>query len=88
MTFSFHFNQSQSRPPKINYKNIAEVDFWTKPVNGNNKVFSQETIGRLCLVPIKIMKSTVYFGENQNVSATFLLPFLFYNYLRPQEFDA
>ena len=83
MTFSFHFKRLQSNPPKVVYKNIAEIDFWTKNVEGNNEVYTQETIGRMCVSPIKIMKATVYFGENQTNSLTFLLPFLYINYLKP-----
>lgn len=87
MTISLHFNRLQPSAPRVSYKNIAEVDFWTKPINGIDRVFSQETIGRLCLVPMKIMKSTVYFDENTH-NCTFLMPFLFYNFLQPQDFDS
>ncbi len=83
MSFSYHFHKVQERVPKTVYKNIPEVDFWTKPITGTHDKYSQETIGRLCLVPLKIMKATVYYDENYGKSVTFLLPFLFYSYLRP-----
>jgi hypothetical protein len=36
---------------------------------------------------MKIMKSTINFNNTAN-NATFLLPFLFYNFLRPIEFES
>lgn len=83
ITFSYHFKRMQDKMPKIVYKNIAEIDFWTKPIYKSNEIYSQETIARLCLVPIKIMKGTIHFGDNLNKNITFLLPFLYYNYLQP-----
>lgn len=41
MTFSFHFKRIQSGAPKVVYKNIAEIDFWTKNISGSNEVYTQ-----------------------------------------------
>lgn len=40
------------------------------------------------MIPLKIMKGTVFYDENKSKSTSFLLPFLFMNYLKPIEFEA
>jgi hypothetical protein len=36
ISFSYHFKRLQTKVPKVVFKNIAEIDFWTKPVIGTN----------------------------------------------------
>lgn len=69
-------------PPRTKYKNIPEVDLWTKPLSGKLELFMQEIVGKLCMVPMKIMKCEV--ECEKNIRFNILLPFMYYNYLKPQ----
>ena len=56
MTYSYKFTRCQNTTPSIKYKNMPEIDLWIKSITGKLESFMQETVGKLCTLPLKIMK--------------------------------
>ena len=39
------------------------------------------------MIPIKLIKASIVFDDGNN-TLTFLVPFMYFNYLKPVEFDS
>lgn len=85
LRFTFQFKSLKQVLPVARYKNCQEVDLWTKPIAGDELLYYQELVVRLHRNPLKILKGEMKIIEG--LSIKFLLPFMYMNFLREEEFS-
>lgn len=85
MTLTFQFKSLKQVRPHVRYVNCQELDIWSKPLTGKGDLYTQELAVRLHSNPLKVIKAELKVIEV--IDITFLLPAIYLNFLREEEFS-